>query len=124
MIDLEKVIKGLECCEASEILACESCPYREGHDLDLICFDTLQADALETLKWEKIRINRLKKILDIVLKERRDFVRCKDCEYCEYPNSEKEWCIKGHLHGNAETWFCADGKRKEEHDDQSIGSDS
>ena len=39
-------------------------------------------------------------------------VRCKDCKYCEYPKSEKEWCKKGHLHGNAETWFCADGERR------------
>lgn len=43
-------------------------------------------------------------------------VRCKDCEYCEYPNAEREWCKKGHLHGNAETWFCADGERKEQDD--------
>lgn len=41
-----------------------------------------------------------------------ELIRCKDCKYCEYPKSEKEWCKKGHLHGNAETWFCADGKRR------------
>lgn len=39
-------------------------------------------------------------------------VRCKDCKHCEYPNAEREWCKKGHLHGNAETWFCADGERR------------
>ena len=43
----------------------------------------------------------------------QELVRCKDCKYCEYPNAEREWCKKGHLHGNAETWFCADGERKE-----------
>jgi len=42
-----------------------------------------------------------------------ELIRCKDCKYCEYPNAEREWCKKGHLHGNAENWFCADGKRKE-----------
>ena len=41
-----------------------------------------------------------------------EIVRCKDCKHCEYPKSEKEWCKKGHLHGNAETWFCADGEHK------------
>lgn len=46
------------------------------------------------------------------LKEQETVVRCKDCKYCEYPKSEKEWCKKGHLHGNAETWFCADGERR------------
>lgn len=43
---------------------------------------------------------------------RGELIRCKDCKHCEYPESEKEWCKKGHLHGNAETWFCADGERK------------
>ena len=47
-----------------------------------------------------------------LLKEQDAVVRCKDCKYCEYPNAEREWCKKGHLHGNAETWFCADGKRR------------
>ena len=47
-----------------------------------------------------------------LLKEHEQIVRCKDCKYCEYPKSEKEWCKKGHLHGNAETWFCADGERR------------
>ena len=48
------------------------------------------------------------------LKEQPDIVRCRDCKYCEYPQSEKEWCKKGHLHGNAENWFCADGERKDD----------
>ena len=39
-----------------------------------------------------------------------ELIRCKDCKYFEYPKSEKEWCKKGHIHGNAETWFCADGE--------------
>lgn len=41
-----------------------------------------------------------------------EVVRCKDCRYCKYPKSEY-WCEQGHLHGNTETWFCADGKRGE-----------
>ena len=41
-----------------------------------------------------------------------EIVLCKKCKYCEYPKSEKEWCKKGHLHGNAEHWFCADGERR------------
>lgn len=41
-----------------------------------------------------------------------EVVRCKDCKHCEYPNAEKEWCKKGHLHGNAKNWFCADGERR------------
>lgn len=48
-----------------------------------------------------------------LLKAQEPVVRCKDCKYCEYPKSEKGWCKKGHLHGNAETWFCADGERND-----------
>lgn len=44
----------------------------------------------------------------------QELVRCKDCKYCEYPEAEKEWCKKWHLHRKAETWFCADGKRRED----------
>ena len=47
-----------------------------------------------------------------LLKEQETVVRCKDCKHCKYPESEKDWCKNGHLHGNAETWFCADGERR------------
>lgn len=46
----------------------------------------------------------------------QEIIRCKDCKFCEYPKSEREWCKKGHLHGNAETWFCADVERRGEQD--------
>ena len=48
----------------------------------------------------------------VLLKEQPEVVHCKYCKHCEYPNAEREWCKKGHLHGNAETWFCADGERR------------
>ena len=38
-------------------------------------------------------------------------VRCKDCKYCVYLKTEN-FCKMGHLHGNTETWFCADGERR------------
>lgn len=46
------------------------------------------------------------------VKRFRELVRCKDCKYCDHPTSEKGWCKKGHLHGKAEIWFCADGEQK------------
>lgn len=48
-----------------------------------------------------------------MLKEQPEIVRCRDCIYCKYPQAEKEWCEKRHLYRNGETWFCADGERKE-----------
>ena len=45
-----------------------------------------------------------------------EIIRCKDCKHCEYPNAGREWCKKGHLHGSAETWFCADGERRDNDD--------
>lgn len=50
MIDVEKVIKGLECCDDTTIdtLKCDECPYSEGDT----CFfvGKLHADALELIK--------------------------------------------------------------------------
>ena len=43
-------------------------------------------------------------------------VRCRDCKYCEYPEPEKPWCKKGHLYGNVEIWFCADGELEDDQD--------
>ena len=74
-----------------------------------------------------IRLDRLAHVLDVImpncanlvrdalelLKEQPELIRCKDCKYCEYPDAEREWCKKGHLHGNAKTWFCADGVAKD-----------
>ena len=54
----------------------------------------------------------LARSIEELLKEQPEIVRCKDCRYCEYTNAEREWCKKGHLHGNAETWFCADGEQR------------
>ena len=36
-----------------------------------------------------------------------ELVRCKDCKY--YVSGI---CAKGHAHGYADTWFCADGERQ------------
>ena len=90
MADREKVLSGLEHCRRGPIGCQQECPYTS----DFGCRSQLTADALE------------------LLKEQETIVRCKDCKYCEYPKSEKEWCKKGHLHWNAETWFCADGERR------------
>jgi hypothetical protein len=94
MIDKEKVIKALELeIKYPYTWDCKSeCPYYSDTVCD--CYTQLATDAIE------------------LMKEQETIVRCKDCKYCEYQKSEKEWCKKGHLHGNAETWFCADGERR------------
>jgi hypothetical protein len=93
MINREKVIKGLECC-CVPCMCFQGCPYHEVSQSVEECTSQLAVEALE------------------LLKEQETIVRCKDCKYCEYPKSEKEWCKKGHLHGNAEHWYCADGERR------------
>ena len=84
----------------------------------------LLRDILAMLKEQEDRIGVLTraikqmpkptKLLDVFGDGYAKVVRCKNCKYCEYPDAEKEWCKKGHLHGNAETWFCADGERSVE----------
>jgi len=39
-----------------------------------------------------------------------ELIRCKRCKYYD---EERGTCAKNHVHGDAETWFCADGKRKD-----------
>lgn len=51
MPDLEKVIKGLECCYKDEIQHCADGPYVESPNDDLLaCTGDVIADALELLK--------------------------------------------------------------------------
>ena len=42
-------------------------------------------------------------------------VRCKDCEHYDEKTGR---CALRYVHGNAETWFCADGKRRTDDDGQ------
>ena len=114
LIDKEKVIKGLKCAIGIRGRKnCDDCPY--DNDFNCIGCDIVMRDALELLKEQKPVIEALKCDLNetlAVLGKQPDIVRCNECKYCEYPNAEKEWCKKGHLHGNAKNWFCADGERR------------
>ena len=50
MVELDKVIRALECCTGDQDSSCEgNCPYFKGYYLD-DCTDRLKADALEVLK--------------------------------------------------------------------------
>ena len=55
MIDREKIIKALECCDDSGIgenLRCEDCPYSEGDSCSTVA--KLHKDALAALQtWER-----------------------------------------------------------------------
>ena len=64
MPDLEKVIKGLECC-FGEIAICaqNECPYYEGHN-DYECERKLMMDALELLKAQEPRVMALEELED------------------------------------------------------------
>jgi len=97
---------------------------REGDEVEMKDNDLITRREVELVLLEKGQRSRrysLGEVWELDFDEIREalseyqpkIVRCKDCKYCEYPESEKKWCKKGHLHGNAETWFCADGERKE-----------
>lgn len=95
MTDREKVFDAIRNCITEP--KCRDCPWDECEKFDCKKVSVPVSLMLDALK---------------LLKEQEAVVRCKDCEYCEYPKAEKEWCKKGHLYRNAETWFCADGKRR------------
>lgn len=47
----------------------------------------------------------------------RPLVLCKECKHY---NEERGTCAKHHAHGYAETWFCADGKMRNNNDISSV----
>ena len=64
MADIEKVIKGLECCKDPMItgIKCNICPYWDDNNPDeyqTSCNDNLCADALELLKEQQKQIDEL-----------------------------------------------------------------
>lgn len=67
MPDIEKVIKGLECCITDRRPSCEKC-YQEGPGFGIACRQGLMLDALE------------------LLKEHESLIRCKDCKYYTVEN--------------------------------------
>ena len=62
MADLDKVLKGLECCQnqTDRGITCEciSCPYEQGYQSK--CRVLLKQDALEVLKSQQAEIAELK----------------------------------------------------------------
>jgi hypothetical protein len=101
MPDLNKVIKGLECC-ANEISCIEKCPYNELGDSWHDCVPHLAADALALLKAQKQEINRLKHHIDCDAAEKlpsgcvgygrgfNDDEPCETCKACEKYNGYGE----------------------------------
>ena len=65
MIDREKVIKALECCDSSRF-DCEHCSY--GNSLSTMdeCHDMLLRDACELLKEHEEREKRYRNIVDVI----------------------------------------------------------
>ena len=95
MADIEKVIKGLECCTK---LGCHhGCEYKPNGYSAMICRQKLETDALE------------------LLKEQQAIIRCKDCKYGYKDEASKSLgtvqCAKMDCF-KLDNWFCADGERK------------
>ena len=61
MVDLENVIRGLECCRRG---FCFSCPYNDGIDENVECKQKWADDALSLLKVQEARVMTLEEIED------------------------------------------------------------
>lgn len=129
MADIEKVIKGLECCSNSQKNRCEanSCPYWVS---ECCCIDDMLNDALELLKEQEDLGKELEnaielihkknariEILNTVLNEQPQIVRCKDCKHCYFasnriPCEQSLMCAKTGSNITPD-WFCAYGEVKE-----------
>ena len=63
MVDMEKVIKGLECCE--DRIQCENCPYGKPRYIGIQgCTRELVHDALALLKEQDDEIKELRSIVE------------------------------------------------------------
>ena len=56
MADVEKVVKGLECCGRNNVKYCRNCPYWPEMD----CVEKMAADAVQVLKWYEENLAKLK----------------------------------------------------------------
>lgn len=86
MVDIYKVIKGLEVCMSKD-KTCSDCPY-EG----TVCITTLSTDALE------------------LLRDHPQIVRCRNCEHWDFYKHE---CDKKEVWFACPDLFCADRIRKD-----------
>jgi hypothetical protein len=135
MPDVEKVIKGLECCVIHVSCAADGgCPYRS--EVDANCIDTAIKDAIALLKAQEQVVMAGAELTDaelieairkapITLKPSVDavlVVRCRDCVYgCLSKNARGEdrvFCENPDFEGmdylvNEPDWYCADGERRE-----------
>ena len=113
-MEMEKVIK---CLQQAKIVIETWIPMFEQYNTPagIDAAIALLKEQEEIIKNLDDKNTKLMLLINEYLKKEREaeaVVRCKDCKYCEYPEAEKEMCKKGHIHRNAETWFCADGERR------------
>lgn len=115
MADIEKVIKGLECC--TKFGCHHGCEYKSNGYSGMTCRQELERDALELLKEQANAYHYLQKqffeVQDKLLSQPQ-IVRCKDCKYYIEPTEEEAGgcLIKAGYFPVSENWFCADGERK------------
>jgi len=130
MMDLEKVIKGLECCVIHVNCATDGgCPYRS--EVDANCLDTAIKDAIALLKAQEAMVMAGAELTDaelveeirkapIVLKPNVDavpVVRCRDCKHRDPEDKKCDYggmAVQGLFFPRPDDWFCADGERRDE----------
>ena len=62
MPDIEKVIKGLECCLNNN--NCKACPYEKEFDRAFDCIDRTRKDAIELLKEQQKQVKALRLLVE------------------------------------------------------------
>ena len=61
MADLDKVMKGLNCCKNSYPKDCKHCPYEKDCTHDGTC-DILVRNAITVIAYQRMEIERLKEL--------------------------------------------------------------
>ena len=104
MADLEKAIKGLECCDS--VVGCVKCPYSIGGESTETCDHEMFNDVLELLKEQQPREQRSVKPIRFEKRSKvtRDKYECGACgssevfkewEYCPWCGKPIDWSKDG-----------------------------
>ena len=123
MSDIEKIIKGLECCSdqnhncyvRGDCPYCSNCWFGEGSDKPENFKHQLLIDTLELLKELIDQRHYYEEWEAGYGKNQQQIVRCKDCKHGEVFDEDENYIACSYYESvRNQDWFCAEGEKKDD----------